>query len=138
MLFQQIMGSIDRNKFIGILDFLFLDPRLPRHHGVKGRSSFSCGWVVGRWGFSFSSCVYCWEWTVHCLHSTWTVDSQLSMQAFFWVGAEEGFKGKEFPIAPHFYPICFSKCCPPFTYIHGPKGRNSAVQYITFQIGEPP
>jgi hypothetical protein len=28
---------------------------------------------------------------------------------------------KEFQIAPQFYPICFVKCCPPFTYIIGPK-----------------
>jgi len=25
----------------------------------------------------------------------------------------------------HLYLICFGKCCPPFTYIGGPKGRNS-------------
>jgi len=31
---------------------------------------------------------------------------------------------KEFPISPHAYPICFSKCCFPFTYIGGPKGKN--------------
>jgi hypothetical protein len=30
--------------------------------------------------------------------------------------------GQEFPIAHHFYPICFGKCYSPFTYIHGPKG----------------
>jgi hypothetical protein len=29
--------------------------------------------------------------------------------------------GQEFPIAHHFYPICFGKCYSPFTYIHGPK-----------------
>ncbi len=29
---------------------------------------------------------------------------------------------KGFPIAPPFYPICFDKCCPPFTYTPGPKG----------------
>jgi hypothetical protein len=29
---------------------------------------------------------------------------------------------KEFPIAPHFYPICFCKYCSPFTYIGGHKG----------------
>jgi hypothetical protein len=28
---------------------------------------------------------------------------------------------KEFPIAIHFYPICFGKCFPPFTYIAGPE-----------------
>ncbi len=37
-----------------------------------------------------------------------------------------------FFIAPHFYLICFSICCPPFTYIGGPKGRNSMLQKITF------
>jgi hypothetical protein len=31
---------------------------------------------------------------------------------------------KEFPVTTHFYPICFGKCCPPFTFIGGPKGRN--------------
>jgi hypothetical protein len=29
---------------------------------------------------------------------------------------------KLFPIAPHFYPICFAKSCPLFTYAAGPKG----------------
>jgi hypothetical protein len=44
---------------------------------------------------------------------------------------------KEFLIAPHFYPICFGKCCPPFTYIGGPKFRNSIFQNRTFSSGEP-
>ncbi len=26
-------------------------------------------------------------------------------------------------MAPHFYPICFGKCCPPFTYIMWAKGE---------------
>jgi hypothetical protein len=30
-----------------------------------------------------------------------------------------------FSITPHFYPICLGKCCPPFRYIGGPKGKNS-------------
>jgi hypothetical protein len=37
---------------------------------------------------------------------------------------------KMFSIAPHLNPICFGKCCPPFTYIGRPKGRNS-----TFYVG---
>jgi hypothetical protein len=37
-----------------------------------------------------------------------------------------------FSIAPHFYPICFGKCCPHFTYIAGPKGRNSILQNRRF------
>jgi hypothetical protein len=32
---------------------------------------------------------------------------------------------KEFPIAPHFYPLCFVKCCRPFISIGGPKGRGT-------------
>jgi len=28
---------------------------------------------------------------------------------------------KGFPISPHFYPICFGKCCPSFTCIDGPR-----------------
>jgi hypothetical protein len=43
-----------------------------------------------------------------------------------------------FSIAPHFYPIRFSKCCPPFTYLSGPKGRNSILQNRTLYFGEPP
>jgi hypothetical protein len=27
---------------------------------------------------------------------------------------------KEFPIAPHFHPVCFGKCRPPFNFIGGP------------------
>jgi len=34
-----------------------------------------------------------------------------------------------FPIAPHFYPICFTQSCPLFTYISGPKGRHSIFKY---------
>jgi hypothetical protein len=30
---------------------------------------------------------------------------------------------KEFPIAPPFYPMCFGKCCPPFTYNTRAKGE---------------
>ncbi len=41
------------------------------------------------------------------------------------------------PITPHFYPICFGKCCSPFTYILGPKGK-IFVQNKTFYFGEPP
>jgi hypothetical protein len=41
-------------------------------------------------------------------------------------------------IAPHFYPICFGKCCPSFTYIGGPKGMSSTLKNRTFYFGEPP
>ncbi len=39
-------------------------------------------------------------------------------------------------IGTHFYSICFGKCCPPFTYIAGPKGRNFKLQNRTFYFGE--
>jgi hypothetical protein len=41
-----------------------------------------------------------------------------------------------FSIACHLYPICFGKCCPPFIYLGGPKGRNSTLQKRTFYIGK--
>ncbi len=37
-----------------------------------------------------------------------------------------------FFIAPHFYPICFDKCCSPFTYITAPNGMYSNLQNRTF------
>ncbi len=43
-----------------------------------------------------------------------------------------------FSIAPHFYRICFGKCCHPFTYIGGPNGMNIIFQNKTFYFGEPP
>ncbi len=43
---------------------------------------------------------------------------------------------KEFIITPHFYPICFGKCCPAFTYIPGPKGRSSRLHNRTFHLAE--
>ncbi len=43
-----------------------------------------------------------------------------------------------FSIAPHFYPICFGKCFPPFTHVGGRKGRNAILQNRTFYYREPP
>ncbi len=74
----------------------------------------------------FSSCVWCGEWSVHCSLSTWTVDFPCKFCILFFLNCVfGGGKGvtakssqvpdmfsKEFPIAPHFYPICFGKCCP--------------------------
>ncbi len=59
---------------------------------------------------------------------------------------EGGFKSaqvpdmflKEFPIACHIYPVCFGKCCPPFTNVGGPKERNSILQNRTFYYFEEP
>jgi hypothetical protein len=44
----------------------------------------------------------------------------------------------KFSIAPDFSPICFGKCYPPFTYIAGPKERNTILQNKTFYFGELP
>ncbi len=43
-----------------------------------------------------------------------------------------------FSIAPHFYPICFGTCSPPFTYIGGSQGRNYIFQNTMFCLGESP
>jgi hypothetical protein len=72
----------------------------------------------------FWSCAWCEEWTDHCSLSTWTVDFPCKFCILFFVIVflEGGIKAKssqvpdmfskEFPIAPHFYPISFGKCCP--------------------------
>jgi hypothetical protein len=31
-----------------------------------------------------------------------------------------------------FYPICFDKCCPPFTHIAGPKRKNPILENLQF------
>jgi hypothetical protein len=66
--------------------------------------------------------------TVHFPLGQWIVDFPYK---FFFGGEVRGwgFIAKislsmffsEFPIASHFYPICFGKCYPPFTYIVGPR-----------------
>ncbi len=86
---------------------------------------FSCGYgEVGRGDFLFFK--LCLVWRVECSLSTWTFDFPskffFSLLLLGW-----GFKAKssqvsdmflkEFPIASHFYPISFGKCCPPFTKI---------------------
>jgi hypothetical protein len=42
---------------------------------------------------------------------------------------------KEFPIAPHFYPICFGNCCPPFTYVGGSMVEIAILQNRAFKFG---
>jgi hypothetical protein len=43
-----------------------------------------------------------------------------------------------FPVALHFYTIWFGNCCPPSTYIAGPKARSYVLQYRTFYLGKVP
>jgi len=66
------------------------------------------------------------ELIVQCSLSTWTVDIPCKFCILFFLncvfGGGMGVKAKssevpdmfskEFAIAPHFYPICFGKCCP--------------------------
>jgi len=75
---------------------------------------------------------------------------RLAFFPFFLLGGGEGegkffsfFLGSQcvpniFFIAPHSYPICFGKCCPPFTYIGAPKGMKSRLQNRTFYFRELP
>jgi hypothetical protein len=55
----------------------------------------------------------------------WTFDFPCKL--FFWVGRGEKQRvpmfPKKFPIVPHFYPICFGRCCPPFISTEGERGR---------------
>ncbi len=44
-------------------------------------------------------------------------------------------QSKEFPITPHFYFMWFGKCCPPFTYIGGPKRRPLYFKIEPFILG---
>jgi hypothetical protein len=82
-------------------------------------------------------------WRVDCSLSTWTVDSRLPIQVFllFFVWGGGGVMAKisqsmfsEFPIASHFYPICFGIYYPPFTYIGGPKGRATLYFKVKLSI----
>ncbi len=108
----------------------------------EGASLFFSG-LGERWRFSFVK--LCLVWRVHC---------SLSIKLFFFLFWGEGgvargawkqrvpkfltCSPKKFPIAPHFYPICFGKYCPPFTYIGGPKWRISILWNKAYYCGEPP
>jgi hypothetical protein len=66
-----------------------MQPKKKLCHGVNVPPFFCCGW--GR-GLIFSSCFGVESiLSVHCSHSTWTVDSRLSMPVFFLRG--EGGRG---------------------------------------------
>jgi hypothetical protein len=81
--------------------------------GVSPPPFFSCGLGGGGYGQStvdFPSKLF-------CSFSSW--------------GGLKGVSKKRVPIAPHFYPICFHKCSPPFTYLADQKGRNFILQNKT-------
>jgi hypothetical protein len=97
-----------------------------------------------RGSFFFQVGVWCGEWTVHfplgqctvhfscklfvCLFVCFVLFCFVSPLGWGRVKAKSpqvpDLFLKMFPLAaPHFYPICFGKCCPPFIYIDGLKGR---------------
>jgi len=67
-----------------------------------------------------SSCVWCGEWSVQCSHFPF------KLFLFSFIGVGRGCPSKQFssswhvpqrvPNSTSLYPICFGKCCPPFTY----------------------
>ncbi len=131
-------------------------------YGVKGPPLFSCGWRLGV--FFFKSClvwrVDCSlsTWTVDFTYKLFVFvfgggrappPSKQTVPKFLTCSPKEipSFSHippkssqvsdlflKEFPIAPQIYHIFFGKCCPPFTYISGPKGKNSELQNRTFYV----
>jgi hypothetical protein len=98
-----------------------MQPKEKSCHGVKVPPFFFV--VGGEGGFNFSICFGVESGlSVHCSHSTWTVDSRLSMPVSFWGGgrgAAEVFTAKS------------SQCRPPFTYVGGPKGMITILQNRT-------
>ncbi len=90
------------------------------------------GFTKHVWGANTTSLVFLWVWgggerglfvfqVVFGVESgmfTFHLDIQLSIQVFFFSSPSGmGIQSKEFPIASHFYPISFGKCCPPFIKI---------------------
>ncbi len=64
--------------------------------------------------------------TIHFSLGQSTLHASFFLKKYWGSGAEGergGGQSKEFPIAPQFYPICQSKCCPPFTYVGERKGK---------------
>jgi len=73
-----------------------------------------------------------------CVPSMFPLSSQWVLTCSQYVPQVRNVFPNMFSIAPHFYPICFGTCSPPFTYIGGPKGRNYILQNKTFCFGESP
>jgi hypothetical protein len=76
--------------------------------------------------------------SVHFPLAQWTFDFVCNVVFGGWGAGVGAHSNQRVPIAPHFYPMCLSKCYPPFTYIAEPKGRNSIFQNRTFYFGMPP
>jgi hypothetical protein len=69
--------------------------------------------------------------------SMFLLSSQWILIRFLICSPSKNLFSNMFSIAPHFDPIRFGKCCPPFRYIAGPKGRNSILQNRNFYFGCP-
>jgi hypothetical protein len=75
----------------------------------------------------------CWAFTVSSLY----VLIMFPMSSQYVPQVLNVLLPKTSPIAPHLCPYVLAKCCPPFTYLGGSKGRNSILQNRTFYFGEP-
>ncbi len=89
--------------------------------------------IFGQWGHKYNFLKLCLVWN-DCPFFTFQLDSR----QWTFHASLGGGQSKEFPITPHFYFMWFGKCCPPFTYIGGQKGKNFIFQNRTFYFGEPP
>jgi hypothetical protein len=111
---------------------------------LKGPPFYSFG---GWGGWVFSRCVW---WRTDCPLFTFhlKVDFPCSLSfffPFFFLGGVGESKQrvpkflacspKEIPIAPHFYPICFGKCCPAFTYKMGQMVGTLYLKIALFYYG---
>ncbi len=101
-------------------------------HGVKGPPIFPCG--SGRFLFQVVFGVQSGLFTFHLDIGQSTFHANFC----FFFPPVFGRVKQDFPIEHIFFPLCFCKCCPPSTYIGGPKGRNSVTENRTFHSGEPP
>ncbi len=78
-------------------------------------------------------------WIGRVFVGQWTVDFPAQLFFFFsfpvFGGVGGGGRLPDVSPAPHFYPFCFGKCCPPFSYIAWLKGRNCVLQNKTVFFG---
>ncbi len=129
MLLGRVFLGRDKNSGSQFQDQNFHATNEKLCDGVKGLPFFFPLWVGGLVGTArgFVSKL-CLVWRVDCSLSTWTEDFPCKILFFGGGGAAGGVKAisfqvsdmfpKMFPLAPHFYPVCFGKCCPSFTYIY--------------------
>jgi hypothetical protein len=144
-----LSSSRDEFKELSEKNSFLICKKLCRFVGWIGRVFFARGTSPGQkwWQTLLGREISCSQWEDPSMHSRGL--------AFFsfqvWQGVLFLFIFPWFPmcshyvplssqcvlIEPHFYPRCFGRSCPPFTYVGGPKGKNSILQNRTFYFGEP-